>query len=59
MARRGFVEVVEIEDRGECYDGAYITDRGWDWMEEQAHLFSLTERQKGEQHTFIDDDILF
>ena len=59
LARRGFVEVVEMEDRGECYDGGYITDRGWDWMEEHANLFNLAERQKGEQHTFIDDDIPF
>ena len=59
LARRGFVEVVEVDDRGECYDGAYITDRGWDWMEEHADLFNLTERQKDEHHTFLDDDIPF
>ncbi len=59
LVRRGFVDVVELEDRGESYHGAYITDRGWDWMEEHANLFNLTERQKGEEHTFIDDDIPF
>ena len=58
LARRGFVEVVEVENFGDSYDGAHLTDRGWAWIENHANLFNLTERRRDERHTF-DDDIPF
>ena len=55
LARRGFLEIVEIEDRDGDYDGAFITDIGWDWLEKHAHLFNLTERLEDKPHDSDDE----
>ena len=64
LARRGFVKTERVEDRDGDYDGAYVTDEGWRWIEEHDHLFNLEWRSKASVENDpdidpdIDDDIL-
>ena len=59
LTRRGFLEIVQVEDRdGYDYDGAYVTDSGWDWIENHADLFNLTERLK-DKHDDSNDEFPF
>ena len=61
LARRGFVKTERVEDRDGDYDGAYVTDEGWRWIEEHDHLFNLEWRSKVsvENDPDIDEDIPF
>ena len=46
LIRRGFVKTEQVEDRDGEYDGAYVSDEGWRWIEEHDHLFNLGSRSK-------------
>ena len=59
LVRRGLVDVVEVEEFNGSYDGAGVTDRGWNWIEEHASLFNLTERTEDEQEIDDEDSIPF
>ncbi len=57
LLRKGLVETVTLEGEfGEQYDGARLTQSGWDWVESNETLFSLKKTQKADD---FDDDIPF
>ena len=61
LIRRGFIKTERIQDHDEDYDGVYVTDEGWRWIEEHDHLFDLESRPRidVEDVDAIDDDIPF
>ena len=61
LTRRGFIETERVEDHDGEYEGAYVTDAGWQWIEAHDHLFNLEAKSRvgvGSDPD-IDDDIPF
>lgn len=56
LIRRAFIKTERVEDHDGEYDGAYVTDEGWRWIEEHEHLFSLS---RSEDFDDLDDDVPF
>ena len=48
LIRRGFMKTEQVEDHNGEYDGAYVTDAGWRWIEEHDHLFNLGWRSRND-----------
>ena len=44
LRRQRLIVVEEVDDPGGTYDGAYVTDSGWDWIQEHSSFFNLTAR---------------
>ena len=59
LIRRGFVKTETVEDRDGDYDGAYVSDQGWQWIGEHDDLFNLTARSRNEEQGDFEDDIPF
>jgi hypothetical protein len=41
LTRKGFIEAVELQDRGETYDALRRLEPGWEWVEQNQSLFVL------------------
>ena len=61
LTRRGFIETERVEDHDGEYEGAYVTDAGWRWIEAHDHLFNLEAKSRVGVGSVvnIDDDIPF
>ena len=61
LVRRGLIAIEEVEDRDGEYEGAYVTDEGWEWVDEHSDLFNLSKpKQVVRPHLDdLDDDIPF
>ena len=44
LLRQEIIAVEEVDDPNGTYDGAYVTDSGWDWIKEHSSFFNLTAR---------------
>ena len=61
LTRRAFMKTERVEDHDGEYDGVYVTDEGWRWIEEHDHLFNLEWSPKASYVDLdaFDDDIPF
>ena len=61
LVRRGLIAIETVEDDDGEYEGVYVTDKGWKWVEEQSHLFNLTKARPAASppQDDFDDDIPF
>ena len=60
LVRRGFIKTEQVDDHDGSYEGAYVTDQGWQWIEEHDHLFNLEWKSSTGADSVEDfDDIPF
>lgn len=59
LIRRGFIVVEEVDDPNENYDGAHVTNNGWDWIDRHSGLFNLTGKPKAIQNRDLDSEVPF
>ena len=55
LIRRGFMKTEQVEDHNGEYDGAYVTDAGWQWIEKHDRLFNRGSRSR-KAVVDVDDD---
>ena len=46
LIRRGFMKTEQVEDHDGEYEGAYVTDAGWRWIEEHNDMFNLESKPR-------------
>ena len=61
LVRRGLIAIEDVDDRDGEYEGVYVTDKGWRWVEEHSHLFNLTKAKQAARPPLddLDDDMPF
>ena len=47
LGQRRLIAAETVVNQDGEYEGAYVTDEGWQWIEEHAHLFHLDSRSDG------------
>ena len=60
LGKRRLIGTEIVADRDGEYEGAYVTDEGWQWIQEHAHRFNLDSTSDGHLDDMDElDDIPF